>query len=85
MWRNPRLTPATARATAPALVSCVFFVVALLGCAGGENRATPPILSYSTFLGGSSLDDCDAVAVDASGNRMMRFQLTFYRYPRTGS
>ena len=31
---------ATARSAAPALVSCVLFVVALLGCAGGENRGT---------------------------------------------
>lgn len=85
MWRNPRLTPATARATAPALVSCVFFVVALLGCAGGENRATPPILSYSTFLGGSSLDDCDAVAVDASGNIYLGCHIWSTDFPATDS
>jgi hypothetical protein len=52
------------------IISVVVIVVsALAKQRHAVNRNDPALtMSYSTFLGGSKVDDCDAVATDPKGN-----------------
>ena len=43
------------------------------------------VLKYSTYLGGSSLDDCDAIAVDGSGNAYLACHSNSANFPTANS
>ncbi|MCH7986809.1 MAG: SBBP repeat-containing protein, partial [Acidobacteria bacterium] len=43
------------------------------------------VLSYSTYLGGSGVDDCDALAVDGSGNVYLACHSTSTDFPTVDS
>ena len=55
---------------------------------GGYDRSKPliidPVLSYSTFLGGSGLDQGKGVAVDSAGNTYMVGQSASADFPLSG-
>ena len=44
-----------------------------------------PVLSYSTYLGGSSVDEGDAIAVDAQGNAYIAGDTTSIDFPISGT
>ena len=58
--------PVVARAAR--VVGCAFFFSGLVACTYSAELAAAPVISFSTYLGGSTNDRADDIALDGAGN-----------------
>lgn len=65
------------------LVCACLVPLAIVGCTRGEEGGFSLGVSYSTYLGGSRMDDCDGIAVDRGGNSYLACHVSSQDLPTT--